>query len=44
MHFDVEKWKAAPTIKTTMTEIREGLRRISIIGCGRFDLQSTNKN
>jgi branched-chain amino acid aminotransferase len=27
MHFDVEKWKAAPTIKTTMTEIREGLRK-----------------
>lgn len=26
MHFDVEKWKAAPAIKTTMTEIREGLR------------------
>jgi branched-chain amino acid aminotransferase len=26
MHFDVEKWKAAPVIKTTMTEIREGLR------------------
>ena len=26
MHFDVEKWKAGPAIKTTMTEIREGLR------------------
>jgi branched-chain amino acid aminotransferase len=26
MHFDVEKWKAAPAIKTTLTEIREGLR------------------
>ena len=26
MHFDVEKWKAAPVIKTTMSEIREGLR------------------
>src|SRR6187200_3567464 len=26
MHFDVEKWKAAPAIKTTMSEIREGLR------------------
>jgi branched-chain amino acid aminotransferase len=26
MYFDVEKWKAAPVIKTTMTEIREGLR------------------
>jgi branched-chain amino acid aminotransferase len=26
MHFDVEKWKAAPAIKTAMTEIREGLR------------------
>jgi branched-chain amino acid aminotransferase len=26
MHFDVEKWKAAPAIKTTMAEIREGLR------------------
>jgi hypothetical protein len=25
MNFDVEKWKAAPAIKTTMTEIREGL-------------------
>jgi len=26
MHFDVEKWKAAPAIKKTITEIREGLR------------------
>ena len=26
MHFDVEKWKAAPIIKTRMSEIREGLR------------------
>ena len=26
MNFDVEKWKAGPTIKTWMTEIREGLR------------------
>jgi branched-chain amino acid aminotransferase len=26
MHFDVEKWKAAPAVKTAMTEIREGLR------------------
>lgn len=26
MHFDVEKWKAAPAIKTTLMEIREGLR------------------
>jgi branched-chain amino acid aminotransferase len=26
MHFDVEKWKAAPAIKTAVTEIREGLR------------------
>lgn len=26
MHFDVEKWKAAPAIKTAITEIREGLR------------------
>jgi branched-chain amino acid aminotransferase len=26
MHFDVEKWKAAPAIKTTMSEIREGRR------------------
>ena len=26
MNFDVEKWKAAPAIKTTMSEIREGLR------------------
>ena len=26
MNFDVEKWKAAPTLKTWMTEIREGLR------------------
>jgi hypothetical protein len=25
MNFDVEKWKAGPTIKTWMTEIREGL-------------------
>ena len=26
MHFDVDKWKAAPAIKTTMSEIREGRR------------------
>ena len=26
MHFDVEKWKAAPAIKTAITEIREGVR------------------
>jgi branched-chain amino acid aminotransferase len=26
MNFDVEKWKAAPAIKATMSEIREGLR------------------
>jgi branched-chain amino acid aminotransferase len=26
MHFDVDKWKAAPAIKTAMTEIREGFR------------------
>ncbi len=26
MHFDVEKWKAAPAIKTAITGIREGLR------------------
>ena len=26
MHFDVEKWKAAPVIKSTMAEIREGKR------------------
>ena len=26
MHFDVEKWKAAPRSKPAMTEIREGLR------------------
>ena len=26
MNFDVTKWKAGPTIKTWMTEIREGLR------------------
>lgn len=26
MHFDVEKWKAGPTLKTWMTEIREGLK------------------
>ena len=26
MHFDVEKWKAAPAIKTIMTEVREGHR------------------
>ena len=26
MHFEVEKWKAAPAIKTSMSEIREGLR------------------
>src|SRR5215510_2823228 len=26
MHFDVEKWKAAPAIKKTVTEIREGIR------------------
>jgi len=26
MHFEVEKWKAAPAIKTAVTEIREGLR------------------
>jgi len=25
MHFDVEKWKAAPAIKKTITEIREGI-------------------
>ena len=26
MSFDVEKWKAGPVLKTSMTEIREGLR------------------
>ena len=26
MNFDVEKWKAAPAIKKTITEIREGVR------------------
>lgn len=26
MHFDVEKWKAAPTIKKWLTDIREGRR------------------
>ena len=26
MHFDVDKWKAAPAIKTTMSEIRDGRR------------------
>ena len=26
MHFDVDKWKTAPAIKTTMSEIREGRR------------------
>ena len=26
MNFDVSKWKAGPTLKTWMTEIREGLR------------------
>jgi len=26
MNFEVEKWKAGPTLKTWMTEIREGLR------------------
>jgi len=26
MNFDVEKWKAGPTLKTWMTEIREGLK------------------
>lgn len=26
MHFEVEKWKAAPAIKTAITEIREGIR------------------
>jgi len=26
MHFDVEKWKAAPVIKSTMMDIREGVR------------------
>lgn len=26
MHFDVDKWKAAPVIKSTMAEIREGIR------------------
>ena len=26
MHFDVDKWKAAPAIKTAIAEIREGIR------------------
>ena len=26
MNFDIEKWKAGPTLKLWMTEIREGLR------------------